>query len=119
MDLKHLSVHEQTVELDACVQCGGVFLDYFDGEPAAIAAELRDSARKGAAKLDLPVTCTDCDVAMELQSYLETGPDMFRCTACMAAFVTPDQVDALARFTMPNEEPKERGWVQILKAWLD
>lgn len=119
MEQKRLAVHGENVELDVCAQCGGVFLDYFDGEPAAIAAELRDSVRPGTARLDLPVTCTDCNVAMELQSYLESGPDMFRCTACMAAFATPEQIDALARFTMPNEERKERGWVAILKAWLD
>ena len=119
MELRRLAVHDQAVELDVCRQCGGVFLDYFDGEPAAIAAHLRDSVRPGAGAINLPVTCTDCDVAMELQSYLETGPEMFRCTACMAAFVTPDQVGVLARFTMPDTPAPERGWVAILKAWLD
>lgn len=118
MEIRRLGVHDQQVELDACIRCGGVFLDYFDGEPAAIAAELRDAVRPRA-RIEAPVTCTDCDVSMELQRYMETGPELFRCTACMAAFVTPEQLGALARFTLPNEAPKARGWVAVLKAWLD
>ena len=118
MEPRGLNVHGETVTVDECSQCRGVFLDYFDGEPTAIAAMLCVSLEPSNAQLGA-VSCTDCNVKMRLQAYLETGPDLYRCSACMAAFLTPGQIAALAGFTLPEPDEPKRGWVSILKAWLD
>ncbi len=118
MEQRRLSVHSETVTVDECPQCRGVFIDYFDGEPTAIAVELRETLEPVNTQLDT-VSCTDCNVTMRLQAYLDSGPDLYRCSACMAAFLTPQQIEALAGFTLSEPEEPKRGWVSILKAWLD
>lgn len=105
MEIRPLTVDTETVELDVCTRCGGVFFDYFDGEPGALARRLEVSfVRRGIP--DNPVHCTDCEEPMTLTEWLDNGPSLFRCTSCMAIFATPEMIAQLAVFTVePEPEP--------------
>lgn len=90
-------------KVDVCDACGGVFLGYYDGEPSmvarALAKKLDDRLEPTRTRTYQP-TCPGCDRTMELLEYLQDdGPPLFRCPGCMAAFVTPAQRRAAARFT--------------------
>jgi hypothetical protein len=96
------------IMVEICRPCGGAFLEYDDGEPGALARALAqsDEGPKATARLlgGAPV-CPDCDLAMVLRSYLDRGPDLFRCGGCLAAFATRRQLEELAAWR-PTEEPE-------------
>jgi len=94
--------------VDACDVCGGVFLEFFDGEPVAMAREVVkrltdfDSTFRVGGK---PLLCPDCNRPMDVYPYVDIGPDLARCHQCMAVFASVAQIRALARFTMPQNRP--------------
>jgi Zn-finger nucleic acid-binding protein len=94
--------------IDLCDQCGGVFLEFFDGEPAGLSREITahltgfDSPlRVGGA----PPSCPDCDRHMDVYPYLGEGPNLARCNRCMAVFATPEQIRALSNFRIIEDAP--------------
>ena len=104
--LKSMRFSDSTI--DACDECGGVFLDFFDGEPFAVARDVVkqledfESAFRVGGKL---LTCPDCGRPMEVHPYVDIGPDLARCNQCMAVFATPAQIRALSRFTIHQDRP--------------
>ena len=90
---------QESSQVDLCARCGGVYLDFFDGEPG-------DLARGGVTYFppgeDTPevipdhLTCPDCGTAMTPYRYLDQGPSIGRCDSCLAAFATPAQLQRLA-----------------------
>jgi Zn-finger nucleic acid-binding protein len=99
-----VSGESQTAEIDLCTRCGGVFLEFFDGEPSMLAhgmlALAVDTAPAPRAGDVLRATCPDCGVEMRELRYMEQklGPVVFRCDACMAVFANHDQIRRLASF---------------------
>lgn len=91
-------------EVDLCVHCGGVFIEFFDGEPASVALGVEELAvsQPAAKGRDWPSSarCPDCGVAMRAMRYMdeEDGPPVFRCDTCMALFVGHGQVRRLAQY---------------------
>jgi hypothetical protein len=87
--------------VDVCDRCGGVFLDFFDGEPALLSREItlhlerfQMPFKPGSA----PLRCPDCERSMDVHPYLNDGPNIARCNRCLAMFATPEQIRALATF---------------------
>jgi hypothetical protein len=98
----------ESLTVEICRPCGGAFLEYDDGEPGALARALAQSPEgpKATARLlgGAPV-CPDCDLALVLRSYLDRGPDLFRCGGCLSAYATRTQLEALAAWR-PSAEPE-------------
>ena len=87
--------------VDVC-ECG-VFADYFDGEPRAIARLFvpghQDRKPKGA------LACAACGEGMTLLRYRsDQGPELYRCHGCAAVFMTPSMLDALRRMPAPDDD---------------
>lgn len=111
-------------EIDRCASCGGVFLEFFDGEPSALARGLEKRS-------DLPPTggrghggdhlCPDCGEPMVIRPYLDQGPAIPRCETCLAVFLTPALRHEMAQLRLAREpeESEERGWMDRLMTWLD
>ncbi len=104
--------------IDLCDQCGGAFLEFFDGEPAALSREIRSHLERFQSPLRVggaPFACPDCRRSMDVHPYLDEGPNIARCNRCMAVFATPEQVRALSRFSFMQDPPS---WYERLLALL-
>jgi hypothetical protein len=106
--------------VDLCDRCGGVYLEFFDGEPAELAREvtpylLHEHTPRRPWGDGQPIACPDCERVMEVQPYLDDGPHVARCHRCLAVFATPEQVLALARFHTIQDAPP---WYARLLATL-
>ena len=103
-----------------CDSCGGALLDFFDGEPTALAKELSEHAIKFArpSKFTSP-SCPECEVTMVTTAYLEPdGPSISRCTQCFCMFITAAQVIALGKFKQLEALPENSDWFDRLVAAL-
>ena len=95
---------DQTVEVDLCTTCGGLFLEFFDGEPSLLADGVLainvDAPPAPATDDEAPATCPDCRVKMRRTRYMqeEAGPLVYRCDACMAVFANHWQARELAAY---------------------
>ena len=110
---------QQPVLVDACDRCGSVFLEYFDGEPGALARALAatgDAPPEGVATSGDRPTCPDCELPLELRRYLDQGPFVHRCGACLAVFATPLQLRALADHRM-HADPEPTFLDRLLALW--
>jgi Zn-finger nucleic acid-binding protein len=104
--------------IDLCDRCGGVFLEFFDGEPGSLSREIRQHLSRFESPLKVggdPFACPDCNRVMEVHPYLDEGPNIARCNRCMAVFATPEQVRALADFHFIQDAPS---WFERLVALL-
>ncbi len=98
----------ESAEVDICSSCGGVFFDFFDGEPGDLArgvltcyppAEGEDDT-----ELSGELTCAECGASMALHKYMDKGPAIGRCDACVAIFATPAQLRRLAEMVFTAKE---------------
>ncbi len=103
-----------------CDSCGAALIEFFDGEPTALARELSEHAMKFAtsAAFSSPA-CPDCEVPMLTTTYLEPdGPSISRCTQCFCIFVTASQVVALGNFEQLEALRDSPDWFDRLVAAL-
>jgi hypothetical protein len=108
-------------EVDRCAGCGGLFLEFFDGEPSRLsrAVMARPRAQPRARPPAGVLTCCDCERPMVRRPYLGQGPDLARCEACLAVFLSPAEAARLAQLTLrPEVEEKEPSWLVRLLRWL-
>ena len=108
----------ESAEVDLCSRCGGVFLDFFDGEPGDLARGVLAHFRPGEDLMEIDpadLTCPDCGTAMIPHRYMEQGPGIGRCDACMAAFATPAQLQQLADLIFSEEPDGPRSLMQRLR----
>jgi len=90
--------------VDLCSGCGGVFFDFFDGEPSDLSNLLVKDRRPAARRPPVEAECAACGVPMLPHRYLEDGPLVFRCGACLGLFATSDNLRALAGYSSSPEE---------------
>jgi len=89
----------ESAAVDVCDQCGGVFLEFFDGEPGSLARGVLEHLEQvsDAGESGTP-TCPDCGLPMSSMRYMKTGPRLARCGNCMGVYVTARQLQPLAEF---------------------
>jgi hypothetical protein len=106
--------------VDVCDSCGGALLDFFDGEPTALARKLSEHAEQFAGKPGgKSLDCPDCEVLMVTTAYLEPdGPSISRFTQCFCIFVTAAQVVALGNFRQLETLRETPDWFDRLVAAL-
>jgi hypothetical protein len=106
--------------VDVCDACGGALLDFFDGEPTALARTLSEHAQNFARKPSVKsLDCPDCEVPMVTAAYMEPdGPSISRCTQCFCIFVTASQLVALGNFRQLEALRDAPDWFDRLVAAL-
>lgn len=113
---------DERAEIDRCGRCGGLFLEFFDGEPSALSRGLIDRADLEPAPRPAPegsLTCPDCEAPMVERAYLGHGPSLPRCETCLAVFLTPALREELATLTLPpSDADEETGWLDRALEWL-
>ncbi|MEZ4226164.1 MAG: zf-TFIIB domain-containing protein [Polyangiaceae bacterium] len=113
-----------SVGLDVCDDCGGVWIEWFDGDPASVARVV--PSRRGIPGQQLSERkCPSCRVALDRVRYpdVSDGAEVARCGECAGTFVAANQVAVLARAPEPDAQPQEeehffRALLDRLRAWL-
>lgn len=98
---------KDAAQIDHCELCGGVFLDFFDGDPGELCRGILERAlqHSGGSHPTTTTLCPDCSIPMEPLRYLIDGPEISRCGGCMGLFATPSQLLTLAAYT-EQEQPE-------------
>lgn len=106
--------HTGECEVDVCSSCGGVFIEWFDGDPSQVAQSVRrgDGPSGPLGQLRCPV----CQVALEETGYPEPDSEarVYRCGECAGTFVHANGVAALGRAGAPDRASE----APSLWAWL-
>lgn len=100
-----------TVFVERCDRCGGVYFDWFDGEPADLAWLV---PRAGAihAPLAEDASCPKCQA-----SFVREGA-AFRCSGCTGLFLTADGLAALREEHVSQQGAASSTWLSRLANWL-
>lgn len=122
-----LELPAASAEVDVCEHCGGIWLDWFDGEVRALAtetlrisspdlkaaAEGEEEERKSNEALAIGACPRDRQhlvaerYVMSAASVVPgrpSGAELLRCESCMGAFVSRASAEVLA-FVAPTDEP--------------
>lgn len=113
-------------EVDVCAACGGIWVDWFDGEVRQVTAEALGAAPiPPRSETDRPSrneaiavgACPRCTRQLVAERYeLEqqaTGADLLRCEDCLGVFVTKSSGEMLAALP-PDEEPPASEGPEVL-----
>lgn len=108
-------------EVDVCPSCGGIWLDWFDGETSALTVGVLENEKKGAQRSKpqqneprATGACPRCTRQLVAERYLATsfedgkrtqratGADLLRCEECAGVFVSRSSAEMLV--AVANEE---------------
>jgi len=90
--------------VDVCPGCGGVWVDWFDGDLAAVMKQAPTLIPGEARGQGGNQACPRCQCALAWETYLETGAELLRCGECAGAFVPQSSLDALQKASEPAGE---------------
>jgi Zn-finger nucleic acid-binding protein len=108
-------------EVDVCGVCGGVWLDWFDGEPRLLATKIVSSGVVGRPSAPESLrnepralgACPRCTRQLVAERYTidnapgakgtATGAELLRCEECAGVFVSRTAAETLA--TLPADDP--------------
>lgn len=109
-------------EVDVCSSCGGIWIDWFDGEVRRVTAEAlgagarssRPEAERSSRNEAVAVgACPRCTRQLVAERYaLEgqgTGADLLRCEDCLGVFVAKSSGEMLAALPPGEEPPPSKG----------
>ncbi len=105
--------------IDVCQQCGGVYLDWFDGEPHLALAGWAPSARTPNPVQRLSGHCPKCGGGFEGEELLGTGSMVFRCTGCAGFFATEAAAKMIAGYTEPLPSQVPSFFAQLVELLRD
>ncbi len=105
-------------DLDLCTACGGVWLDWFDGEVRTVANELAAtqaasspvaSADPSALRNEERATgaCPRCATQLVIERHAGTGAELRRCEHCAGVFLSAISKSLLA--VLPPEPDRVEG----------
>ncbi|MCB9581205.1 MAG: zf-TFIIB domain-containing protein [Polyangiaceae bacterium] len=93
--------------VDVCGDCGGVFVDWFDGE-VSTAVLGADPPVPLALRGQGDGNCPLCRTPMTEATYPdEGGARVARCGGCAGTFVPRDSMDAIVALGAPEDAPSE------------
>ena len=129
-------------EVDVCASCGGIWLDWFDGETGALAIGVLEKEKRGVpARTSTPQqnetratgACPRCTRQLVAERYMatsiedgrrtqrETGADLLRCEECAGVFVSRSSAEMLVAVaneegprSLPPANVKAAFWERIL-----
>ncbi|APR84815.1 Hypothetical protein A7982_10164 [Minicystis rosea] len=107
--------------IDVCPGCGGIWVDWFDGELGAMVRGAPSTARSGPRGKGGSGACPRCHCALSADRYLDAPEEIRRCGDCAGAFVPREAAHAIAALkTDPDEAPAGR-WSRlaaVLRRWF-
>jgi Zn-finger nucleic acid-binding protein len=133
---------EASAEVDVCDACGGMWLDWFDGEVRALATEtlrvsspdLAADASRKSSEPDALGACPRDHKQLVPERFVVPGQataELLRCEECMGAFVARASAETLAYVQTDDEHAPESQaplsraaplpwdrFVALLNAWL-
>jgi Zn-finger nucleic acid-binding protein len=95
-------------EIELCPDCGGAWIDWLDGDPAALARGLRTRPARRAPAPAVDGTCPVCATPLHAEPLPGGTVVVERCADCTGIFVSADAVARLAR----SEPPAKGGVVE-------
>jgi Zn-finger nucleic acid-binding protein len=122
----------QSAEVDVCDACGGMWVDWFDGDVQSIAIEAELARVERGTPLPpalgekppSPKCCPRCSQILSAELYrfadarddeLVSGVELFRCADCAGAFVPRGSAHLL--LDRVKEGPPMTLW-EVVVAWL-
>jgi Zn-finger nucleic acid-binding protein len=109
----------ESARVDHCEQCGGVFLEFFDGDPGDLSRGVLERMLKHSGDhLRANPRCPDCEIPMVQSRYLDTGPAVSRCGRCMGVFATLSQLRAVASYSDTEQPEPEPSLLQRLRSFF-
>jgi Zn-finger nucleic acid-binding protein len=124
--------HTSRAEVDVCDACGGMWVDWFDGDVRAIAVEAETARVERGTPLPPPLGaqppapkhCPRCSQVLSAELYrfadarddeLVAGVEVYRCPECAGAFVPRGSAHLL--LDRVKEGPPMTLW-EVVAAWL-
>lgn len=110
--------------VDRCVECGGLWVDWFDGDLPQIVRGVRDAGQAkpasddgreeknafgSAKKSSKLLPCPRCSRPLNQEHFQQSGPIIFRCGECLGAYVPADCAAELSRFELLETEAPAKG----------
>lgn len=125
----HENLESHTTEgagatIDLCNKCGGVWLDWEDGDFTALAREVPPTAAREIPR-NGPGACPRCRRPLAVEVFRDTA-EVLRCAECAGAFVPYASIGKIAEST-PADARDEQGqdeggvWVRVarrLRSWI-
>lgn len=105
--------------VDICPDCSGLWIDWFDGEIAAVAGSLGGLPAGHAATSTGSGACPLCAVALVSAPYGDEAVVIERCGECAGAFIPRDAFEQLVREGPPSDpDEDEAGVIARIVGWL-
>lgn len=108
--------------IDVCAKCGGVWVDWFDGELIAI---VRSAPRPEGAGLAPEASggCPRCRAPLAAERFFDSQAEVLRCAECAGAFVSQDAARAIAHLDPEQKRPRpaDDAWSRLaatLQRWF-
>lgn len=92
--------------VDVCAACGGLWLDWFDGDPVRLARRV-PKARVVQEGDSTEGRCPRCRVPLEAEEFREAGPRVYRCGVCFGLLIPGDAVELIAALNPASDAPAE------------
>ncbi len=108
--------------VDHCTDCGGLWIDWFDGEISTVAASARGmTSGPQTSQRDVGGSCPDCRALLTAARYPNErdGAEILRCGSCAGAFVPRRSLDIVVGLGAPPDpalpEPSrlQRLWAEL------
>jgi Zn-finger nucleic acid-binding protein len=123
------STPAQEGDVDLCSACGGIWLDWFDGDVRTASSEVLATSAEHAAAAPAARNeerasgaCPRCGTQLVAERHPATGVDLRRCEHCAGVFVNATSAAILAASSgasVADEPPApETGWLARLAAAL-
>lgn len=101
--------------VDRCPDCGGIWIEWFDGEISSVASGARHAPAAGRAERVGEHACPDCRTPLQQVRYPDekSGVEILRCGVCAGAFVPRGALDVIAVLGPASDAPASA------RSWLD
>jgi Zn-finger nucleic acid-binding protein len=88
---------------DVCAACGGIWIDWFDGDLVQLVRGAPPVEATGASRNGTGA-CPRCHRPLARERYLDSRAEILRCADCAGAFVPRSSVQAIASLAVPGAE---------------
>jgi Zn-finger nucleic acid-binding protein len=110
--------------IDVCPACGGIWVDWFDGDLVAMVRGAPDVPGARLPERAGSSACPRCQRPLGSERYLDSKAEILRCEDCAGAFVPRSSVNAIVELDPEHQDTAVPAdalgkFVETLKRWLD